>query len=73
VAGSDYTPVSGTLAFGSGVRSLDVTIPVSQDSAVEGTEVLGLQLDKPTGGAVRETEVQSVQIADDDAAPPAPT
>jgi hypothetical protein len=72
VTGSDYTPVSGTLAFGQGVRSLDVTIPVSQDSAVEGTEVLALQLDKPTGGAVRETEVHSVQIADDDTAPPAP-
>lgn len=72
VAGSDYTPVSGTLDFGQGVRSLDVTIPVSQDSAVEGTEVLGLQLDKPTGGAVRETELHSVQIADDDTAPPAP-
>ena len=72
VGGSDYTPVSGTLAFGQGVRSLDVTIPVSQDSAVEGTEVLGLQLDKPTAGAVRETEVHSVQIGDDDTAPPAP-
>ncbi len=72
VAGSDYTPVSGTLDFGQGVQSLDVTIPVSQDSAVEGTEVLGLQLDKPTGGAVRETEVHSVQIADDDTAPAAP-
>jgi Domain of unknown function (DUF4394)/Calx-beta domain len=72
VAGSDFTPVSGTLAFDQGVRSLDVTIPVSQDSAVEGAEVLGLELDKPTGGAVRETEVHSVQIADDDVAPPAP-
>jgi hypothetical protein len=72
VAGSDYTPVSGTLAFGQGVRSLDVTIPISQDSTVEGTEVLAFQLDKPTGGAVRETEVHSVQIADDDTAPPAP-
>jgi Calx-beta domain/Domain of unknown function (DUF4394) len=72
VAGSDYTPVSGTLAFGQGVRSQDVTIPVTQDSTVEGAEVLALQLDKPTGGAVRETEVHSVQIADDDSAPPAP-
>jgi Domain of unknown function (DUF4394)/Calx-beta domain len=72
VAGSDYTPVSGTLAFGQGVRSLDVAIPVTQDSAVEGTEVLALQLDKPTGGAVRETQVHSVQIADDDTVPPAP-
>gem|GEM_PF-2046812 len=72
VAGSDYAPVSGTLAFGQGVRSLDVTIPVTHDSAVEGTEVLALQFDKPTGGAVRETEAHSVQIADDDTAPPAP-
>jgi hypothetical protein len=71
IAGSDYTAVSGTLAFGQGVRSLDVTIPVSQDSAVEGTEVLALELDQPTGGAVRETQLHSVQIADDDAASPA--
>ena len=72
VAGSDYTPVAGTLTFAQGVRSLDVAVPVSQDSAVEGTEMFALELDRPTGGAVRETELHSVQIADDDVAPPAP-
>ena len=71
VAGSDYTPVAGTLTFAQGVRSLDVAVPVSQDSAVEGTEAFALELDEPTGGAVRETEFHSVEIADDDLAPPA--
>lgn len=47
----DYTDVSGILTFGDGVTSQVIEIPVSEDFAVEGNEVVNVTLSDVTGGA----------------------
>lgn len=72
IGGRDYTPVSGTLTFADGQRSVEVTIPILPDGDVEGTEAFALELGRPTG-AVRSTSVHTIEVVDDDqAAAPAP-
>jgi hypothetical protein len=67
VAGRDYVAAAGTLDFAQGQRAVDVAIPLLQDAAPEPPEVLALELGQPTGGAVLDTAVVAVEIADDDA------
>jgi hypothetical protein len=50
-AGQDYTAVSGTLPFGSGVTSSTFAVPITADSVTEGNETVNLTLSNPTGGA----------------------
>jgi len=50
-AGTDYTPVSGTLSFGFGVVSLRFSVPVANDAAIEPDETVLLALRHPTQGA----------------------
>jgi hypothetical protein len=66
VAGRDYTAVSGTLQFFENQRSKTVTIPISQDADVEGTEALALVLGPSSGGAVVETHEHTIELVDDD-------
>ena len=47
----DYTAVSGTLTFADGETSKSLTIPILDDSRVEGTEDLSITIDNVTGGA----------------------
>jgi len=49
--GEDYTATSGTLNFADGVAIQTFTVPISQDTLVEGNEGLLLSLSNPTGGA----------------------
>lgn len=72
VAGRDYGAVAGTIDLARGQRSADVAIPLLQDSTVEPGEALALELGAPTGGAVLDTPVVTVEIADDDAASAVP-
>lgn len=50
-AGTDYTATSGTLTFASTQTSLTVSVPTTNDAAVESAETVLLNLSNATGGA----------------------
>jgi hypothetical protein len=47
----DYTPVSGTLVFSDGMSLLHFSVPITDDTQMEGEETIVLVLHDPTGGA----------------------
>src|SRR5262249_11152300 len=51
-AGTDFTPVSGTLTFAPGEKTKTFTVPLRADPFVEGNETVLLGLGGVTGGAV---------------------
>lgn len=72
VEGTDYTAVSGTLAWANGESGLKtITVPVLQDSAQDGARTFTVTLATPTGGAFLPSGGMStvVTILDDDATP----
>lgn len=52
VAGVDYQPASGTVHFAPGVTEISVSFPVHADPFDNHDELVRLQLDSPTGGAI---------------------
>jgi uncharacterized delta-60 repeat protein len=71
-AGSDFTTASGTLSWAAGEGGFkSITIPVLQDSTVEGSETFSVTLSSPTGGATLPPSAAQtiVTIRDDDSAP----
>ncbi len=50
-AGSDYTATSGTLNFAIGETTKTFTIPIVDDTLVEGNETVNIRLISPTNGA----------------------
>ena len=64
VAGRDYSPVAGVLAFGLGERSTQVTVPLLVDGVIEGPQSFAIELGAATGGAVVTTPAVAVEIAD---------
>lgn len=52
VDGGDYTSTSGTLTFTNGVKTRTISIPLTNDSAVEGDQAFNIVLTNATGGAV---------------------
>src|SRR4029079_17608217 len=69
-AGSDYTATSGTLNFGPGELSKDISIPILSDLLFEnGNETFNVNLSSPTGVAVIATSSTTVIIQDDDPKP----
>jgi hypothetical protein len=71
-AGQDYTTASGTLSWAAGdTADKTFTVPVLNDSQLEGPEVLQLTLSSPTGGATLGTLAQAqLAITDDEVASP---
>jgi hypothetical protein len=51
LAGLDYEAASGTLVFGEGQAEQPITVPVFNDTAVEGTETFQIVLSNAQGGA----------------------
>ena len=51
-AGSDFTPVSGTLTFAPGETTKTVLVQTVDDTIAEPTETFTLNLSNPTGGAI---------------------
>jgi hypothetical protein len=73
-AGSDYTAVSGTLAFAPGEATKTFTVPVTSDFGVEADETFQVALSNATGGAnVGSPAGATVTIANDDAVAAGPT
>lgn len=72
--GSDYTPVSGTLSWGSGDSAAkSFQVPILADGEVEGNETLTLTLSAPAGGATLSSpSTQTLTILDDDSTAPGP-
>jgi len=65
VAGADYTAQSGTLTFNVGVTSQTISIPILDDSVVEGDETFTVQLSNAAGAGLG-LNVVTVTITDDD-------
>ncbi|MBN1510139.1 MAG: DUF4347 domain-containing protein [Sedimentisphaerales bacterium] len=66
-AGSDYTSASGTLTFNGGETSKTFTVPILQDSLVEGNETFNVALHNATGeGTLGSPSSAVVTILDDD-------
>lgn len=72
-AGSDYTAKSGTLIFASGQTSKTFTIPITNDTAVEGNETIKVALTNPVGANLGTQNTAAVTIADNDTSTPPPT
>jgi subtilisin-like proprotein convertase family protein len=70
---NDYTSVSGTLTWQNGdMADKTFSVPIVNDSLVEGNELVLLILSNPTGGAVLGRSMAHVLITDDDIAPLGP-
>ena len=65
----DYAAVNGTLRFAAGEPSKNIYIPVVDDGYVEGTELLTIKLQNPTGAALDTNAQATVTILDDDNTP----
>ncbi|MBZ0281006.1 MAG: hypothetical protein K8L97_09710, partial [Anaerolineae bacterium] len=68
-AGVDYVANAGTLNFGAGVNTQNITVVVNGDFAIEGDETFFVNLNAPTNGAVISDAQGIGTITDDDAAP----
>lgn len=65
-SGTDYTATSGTLTFSSGQTSQTFTVPIANDSSIQGARKFNLTISTPTGGATLDTTSAVVTILDDD-------
>jgi len=67
---SDYTAISGTLTFAPQESSKTITIPLSDDSLVEGDETFTVTLSNPVNALMGNPTAVVVTIQDDDTATP---
>jgi hypothetical protein len=64
-AGSDYTATSGTHTFTSAQTSKTVSVPTTDDTAVESAETFTMSLSGPTGGAAVGTPATATATIND--------
>jgi subtilisin family serine protease/disulfide oxidoreductase YuzD/DNA-binding cell septation regulator SpoVG/subtilisin-like proprotein convertase family protein len=64
-AGTDYTPVSGTLSFAPGVTALSVVVPVFGDADLEPSETIPLQLTSATRAVLLDSLGVGTILTDD--------
>ena len=65
-AGVDYTPVNGTLNFAAGEASQAISVPILNDSDIEGNEIVALTLSASTGVSLGAISEATLTIVDDD-------
>lgn len=66
VAGTDYTPASGTLSFAAGETSKSFAVSVTDDSAIEPNETVTLTLSNPAQANLGSPSTATLTINDDD-------
>jgi hypothetical protein len=64
--GADYTGTNGTLSFGPGIRTRTITVPLANDSSVEGNETFTLSLTNITNGFLGSVSNVTVTVLDND-------
>jgi CSLREA domain-containing protein len=69
VAGSDYTPTSGTLTFNPGQVSKDIAVPLLNDGLQEATETLTVNLSNAMQASVTRGSATATIIDDDGGSP----
>src|SRR5262249_35759866 len=68
---SDYTAASSTLTFAAGQTTRTFTVPITNDTLVEGNETVNLTLSGPTGGATLGGQATAtLTVVDDDVTQP---
>ena len=70
-AGSDYEPVSGTLAFAPGTVTRTILVPVLDDAEDEPDETFVVTLSDPRNATLAVSSATGTIIDDDESAPPA--
>ena len=68
-SGSDYTAVSGTFTFNPGETVKTFSVPVSNNTAIDGGRTFNVVLNTPTGGPSLGTASALVTINDDESVP----
>jgi hypothetical protein len=66
IASLDYTATSGVLTFTSGQTSKTFTVPIIDNTLVEGTHTVGLTLGTPTGALLSTPNTTVLTITDND-------
>ncbi|MDX1950577.1 MAG: Calx-beta domain-containing protein [Verrucomicrobiota bacterium] len=66
VSGSDYTGTNDSLSFSSGDTSKTITIPITNDSAIESNETFRVALTNASGATIIASSNVVVTIAEDD-------
>lgn len=66
VAGADYVGRTGVVSFAAGERLKKIDIRILNDSAIEPTETLTVELSSPTGGVLGQRATTTIRIADDE-------
>lgn len=67
--GNDYTAVNGTATIAAGNTSVNISIPILDNSTEEYNETFKITLSSPVGGSLGTNTVHTVTITDDEAPP----
>ena len=67
-AGSDYSPVSGTVSIAAGRSSTTVSVPITGDTTVELDETFSVNLSSPVNAVIADSQAIGTIVNDD--APP---
>ena len=66
LAGSDYTPVNGTLTFAPGQVQQIIMVPIIDDTQLEGNETLQLSLSGPGQATLGSPSITTLTIIEDE-------
>ena len=66
MSGYDFTATNGVLTFNNGQATRTFTIPVLDDSLIEGDETVSVQLSAPSGTTLGDPATAALLIQDDD-------